>query len=121
FLQKNFSSVRLAKAFTVKPILPDETFGLPWENQLVKLEKLPPIVPKAPIFQPGNESIFACMASTLFCMAAIESFLAAFSDFNSSTDCADSMAVTKPKAIISKLFFIIISYLSFQNSLKRPT
>ena len=47
----------LAKALKVKPILPEELFGAPCAYQLLKLDKLPPIVPKAPTLQPGKASI----------------------------------------------------------------
>ena len=59
FLQKNLSSIKLAKAFTVIPIFPADEFGAVLEYQLLKPDKLPPIVPKAPFLQPGRASIFA--------------------------------------------------------------
>jgi hypothetical protein len=43
-------------------MLPDELLGAPCEYQLLKFDKLPPMVPKAPILQPGKASIFACIA-----------------------------------------------------------
>ena len=54
FLQKYLLSFLLAKPLTVKPIVPAELFGDSWAYQLLNPEKLPPIVPKAPTFQPGK-------------------------------------------------------------------
>ena len=60
FLQKNFSSIKLAKPFTVMPMFPADAVGAVLEYQLLNPDKLPPIVPKAPFLQPGSASILDC-------------------------------------------------------------
>jgi hypothetical protein len=57
FLQKNLSSIKFAYPFTVIPILPADVFGAALAYQLLKPDKLAPIVPKAPFLQPGRAFI----------------------------------------------------------------
>src|SRR5690606_3478884 len=66
FLQKKYLVSRLAKAFMVIPIFPDLLLGDFCEYQLLKSVTLPPMVPKAPFFQPGKASILLCVALTRF-------------------------------------------------------
>lgn len=58
FLQKKSSSIKLAKAFTVIPILAASALGAFLAYQLLKPDKLAPIVPNAPTLQPGSLSIW---------------------------------------------------------------
>jgi hypothetical protein len=83
FLQKNASSIKLANALTVIPILPAVAVGAVLAYQLLKPDKLPPIVPKAPFLHPGSALSFVCKAFAFLSNFVIAVFVVLNSFFNS--------------------------------------
>ena len=60
FLQKNLSLSKLAKAFTVNPILPAEELGIPLEYQSAEVSYIKSNSAKSS-FLPTGESIYLAL------------------------------------------------------------
>ena len=90
-------------------MFPVAELGFPFEYQLSKPERFPPIVPNAPFFQPGSAFILLCKAFTFACNAAIESFFGACSAFSSSNVCAFEYVIANINTIAKITFLIMFS------------